>query len=83
MLKIAIQFKEDENQLTFILHTLNIRNFEISGTSNKYTFWIYNLKNVQFFGNYIQIEKEDDFYSSTKIYLDNIEYFEIHSEESK
>ena len=79
IMKMAIEFKEDDQQLTFILHTLNIRNFKIGETSHKYTFWIYNLKNIQFFGNYIQIEKENDF-NITKIYLDNIEYFEIHKE---
>ena len=78
-MKLAIRFKEDESQLDFILHSLKIRNFEISSSSNKWTYWIYNLKNVQFFENYIQIErKEPEF---IKIYLNNIEYFEIDKED--
>lgn len=75
-MKIAITFKKNESQLTFDLHTLKIRNFEIDESSNKWTYWIYNLKTIQFFGDYIQIEKED--FQSHKIYLSNIEYFEIH-----
>lgn len=75
-MKIAITFKENESQLTFDLHTLKIRNFEIGETSDKWTYWIYNLKTIQFFGNYIQFEKED--LQTNKIYLSNIEYFEIH-----
>lgn len=80
-MKIAIEFKNDDSQLAFILHTLNTKKFEISGSSHKYTYWIYNLKNIQFFGDYIQIEKENDFNSSTRIYLSNVKYFEIHKGE--
>ena len=51
-MKIAIEFRNDDSQLEFILHTLNTRKFEISETSHKYTYWIYNLKNIQFFGQF-------------------------------
>lgn len=80
-MKMAIEFKKDENQLTFILHTLKIRGYKIEDSSNKWCYWIYNLRNVKYLENYIQIEKED--FETTEIYLSNIEYFEIHTDNNK
>lgn len=78
MLKIALDLKKDMKE--YIKENLSKRNFNFTDNSSFGTIWIYDVSHIDFSGKSIEICQQGNskFYD---IYLEDIEYFEIHNQE--
>ena len=78
-MKIALDLKEECRKE--IADELFKRNFEISSSSFK-TIWVYGLSHIDYSGKTIELNQKGSmkFYS---IYLEDIEYFEIHNDKGE
>ena len=81
-MKIALNFKYHKEE---IIKELEKRNFEMSSSSMG-CIWVYGIRVINYLdltdrdGFKITLEREKDF-EQYSIYLEDLEYFEIHSEE--
>lgn len=80
MLKIALDIKEDMKD--YIKNELDKRGFDYTDESSFGTIWVFGLSHIDFSNKSIELCQNGSlkFYD---VYLEDIKYFEIYSEEMK
>ena len=82
MTKIAIEFRQRKDE---IVEELKKKDYEISNSSNLNIIWVNDLSSIDYLykdldGFKIRLNKNKiDYRNAVEIYLEDIEYFEIHS----